>query len=107
MEKPKKVLCKRSLIIGYDYWWDESVNPPIQVPRDNRMLVKGNWYDVVYNENDTEETFSIIDNQNNLHLFWMYENDKNHNLPRTYAKWFYSPSELELREVRKANRGNK
>lgn len=100
MIKPQKVLCKRTLKIGDDYWWDESVLPPIKVPRDNRMLVKGNWYDIVYNKNDSDETFSIIDNQKNCHLFWMYEDDRSHNLPRTYAKWFYTPIELELRAVR-------
>lgn len=98
MEKPKKVLCKRSLIIGQPFYYDENTNEKFEC--DNRMLVMGNWYDVVHNDNDSEETFSIIDNQNNLHLFFMYDDDKKHNLPRTYAKWFYTPNELELRIVR-------
>ena len=98
MYRPKKVLCKRSLIIGYPFYYDENTNEKIEC--DNRMLVKGDWYDVVHNDNDSEETFSIIDNQNNLHLFFMYDDDKNHNLPRTYAKWFYTPSELEVRTSR-------
>lgn len=106
MIKPTKVLCKRSLIIGDDYYWNEDVSPPIKVSRDNRMLVAGDWYEVVYNENDTEETFSIIDNQGHLHLHYMYgeEEDNNYNLPRTYAKWFYTSKELvkkRLREIRK------
>lgn len=98
MEKPKKVLCKRSLIIGEPFYYDKNDN---KVGYDNRMLVAGDWYDVVHNDNDNEETFSIIDNQGNLHLHWMYEDDKNYNLSRTYAKWFYTPSELEVRAVRK------
>jgi len=103
MIKPTRVLCKRSLIIGDDYYWDESVSPPVKYWRTNRMLVAGEWYDVVYNENDNEETFSIIDNQGNLHLHYMYgeENDNNYNLARTYAKWFYTPKELEKKELRK------
>ena len=105
MKKPKKVLCKRSLIIGDPFYWDESILPSVKVERDNRMLVAGDWYDVVYNENDSKETFSIIDNQGHMHLHWMYgeENDNNYNLPRTYAKWFYTPKELGKREKRKRN----
>ena len=73
--KPERVLCKRSLIIGDDYYFDEITNE--KKFRDNRMLVKGDWYDVVLNENDNEKTFSIIDNQENIHLHWMYtEEDK-------------------------------
>lgn len=112
MEKPKRVLCKRSLIIGDDHWWDESVTPPIKVPRDNRMLVKGDWYDLVYNENDTDETFSIIDNQGHPHLHWMYSEEDKKNWPsickdygpRDYAKWFYTPEELKKKWTREANR---
>ena len=100
MNKPTKVLCKRSLVIGDNYYWDDSVEPAVKVPRDNRMMVAGDWYDVVYNENDTEDTFSIIDNQGHLHLHYMYEDDTNHNLPRTYAKWFYTPRELAKRQLR-------
>ncbi len=115
MIKPKRVLCKRSLIIGEDFWWDERVFPAIKVPRDNRMLVKGDWYDVVYNENDSEETFSIIDNQGNLHLHFMYsEEDKKdwpsfcHDYgPRDYAKWFYTPEELEIKRIRELKQDNK
>ena len=102
MIKPTRVLCKRSLIIGDDYYWNDRVEPPVKVKRDNRMLVAGDWYDVVYNKNDNEETFSIIDNQGHLHLHYMYgdENDNNYNLPRTYAKWFYTPTELEKKRLR-------
>jgi len=103
MIKPDRVLCKRSLIIGEPFYWDESLFPPVKVERDNRMLVAGDWYDVVYNEHDNEDTFTIIDNQGNPHLHYMYgeENDNNYNLPRTYAKWFYTPNELEKRKLRK------
>ena len=105
MKKPRKVLCKRSLVIGDPYWWDETINPPVKVERDNRILVAGDWYDVVYNKNDSDKTFSIIDNQGNLHLHFMYdEEDKKHwpdickNYgPRDYSKWFYTPEELEKR----------
>jgi hypothetical protein len=95
MIKPTKVLCKRSLIIGNDYYFDEMTGE--KIPYDNRMLVKGDWYDVVYNQYDTDETFSIIDNQGCVHLHIIYgeENDNNYKLPRTYAKWFYTPKELE------------
>ena len=103
MIKPDRVLCKRSLIIGDDYYWDDTVFPAIKIKHDNRMLVAGDWYDVVYNENDSDETFSIIDNQGHLSLHYMYgeENDNNYMLSRTYAKWFYTPKELEKRELRK------
>lgn len=90
MKKPKKVLCKRSLIIG-----------------DNRMLTSGIWYDVVYNKNDTDKTFSVIDNDGRLHLHYMYsEGDKkdwpdfckNYG-PRDYAKWFYTLGELRKYKI--------
>ncbi len=96
-------LCKRSLVIGDPYYYDVNDN---KIDRDNRMLVAGDWYDVVYNKNDTDETFSIIDNRGNKHLFFMYgdENDDNYNLPRTYAKWFYTPKELEKKKQRELKR---
>lgn len=97
MNKPERVLCKRSMIIGDPFYYDDNDN---KIEKDNRMLVEGEWYDVVCNENDTEETFSIIDNQGSLHLFYIYEDDTNHNLPRTYAKWFYTPGELEKKQTR-------
>jgi hypothetical protein len=105
MKKPTRVLCKRSLIIGDDYYMDEFFMPPLKVWRDNRMLVAGDWYDVVFNENDTDETFSIIDNQGHRHLHFMYgeAEDNNYNLPRTYAKWFYTPKELEKKQLRERN----
>ena len=110
MIKPTKVLCKRSLIIGDDYYWNEDVSPSVKVSRDNRMLVAGDWYNVVYNENDSENTFTIIDNQGSKHLFYMYgeENDNiyNFDFPRTYAKWFYTPKQLmkkRFRDIRKIN----
>jgi len=93
MEKPNRILCKRTLTIG-DY------------NRDNRMLVAGDWYDVVYNVNDNDDTFSIIDNQGHMHLHYMYgdENDDNYRLSRTYAKWFYTPNELRKKKLRKRKR---
>ena len=105
--KPKRVLCKRTDICGDPFYYDQMTDEKIE--RDNRMLVAGDWYDVVYNENDTDETFSIIDNQGNLHLHYMYtEEDKKHwpsfcneYGPRDYAKWFYTPEELKKRESRK------
>jgi hypothetical protein len=57
------------------------------------LLVAGDWYEVVYNKNDGEDTFSIIDNQGDMHLFCMYDSD-DLDLPRTYIKWFYSIEEL-------------
>lgn len=110
--KPTKVLCKRTLTSGKTYWWDDESTPPVRHERDNRMLVAGNWYDVIDNPNDSwnEEkrnfTFSIIDNQGNSHLHYMYEEqDKvawpdicTKYGPRDYAKWFYTPEELVLLE---------
>ena len=110
MIKPTKVLCKRTLTIGKNHWWDDTVNPPIRHEHDNRILVAGNWYDVVHNENDVwdEEkrifTFTVIDNQSNPHLHFMYEEQDRASWPdicikygtRDYAKWFYTPEELDL-----------
>jgi hypothetical protein len=106
--KPTKVLCKRTETSGDTFWWDDSVVPPVRHERDNRMLVAGDWYDVVDNPNDSwdEEkrnfTFSIIDNQGNRHLHYMYEQQDMAKWPdictkygpRDYAKWFYTPEEL-------------
>lgn len=108
--KPRRVLCKRSLVIGDDYYFDEITDE--KKPRDNRMLVKGDWYDVVYNENDNDKTFSIIDNQGCLHLHWMYTEEDKKNWPsickdygpRDYAKWFYTPQELEKKRQRELKR---
>ena len=105
-DKFEKVLCKRSLIIGDTFYWDFSTDPPTKIGRDNKMLVTGDWYDVVFNKHDTKETFSIIDNQNHLHLFFIYKDDTNHKLPRTYAKWFYTPKELEKRKARQYEKPN-
>ena len=107
MKKPKKVLCKRSLIIGDPFYWDENTNPPLKIKRDNRILVSGVWYDVVYNKNDTDKTFSIIDNQGCLHLHYIYsEEDKKEWSgickkygPRDYSKWFYTPKELRKYKI--------
>lgn len=93
MIKPVSVLCKRSRSIG-------DIG-------DNGLLVKGDWYDVVYNKYDTENTFTIINNRKILHLFYMYdiEHDNNHSLPRTYAKWFYTISELRRLKIDKIVHG--
>lgn len=111
--KPIRVLCKRTMTVGKPYWWDKSsVSPPIRHGRDNRMLVEGDWYNVVENKNDSWDTekrnftFTIIDNQKNPHLFHMYEEQDKKNWPyvcnlygpRDYAKWFYTPEELTLLE---------
>lgn len=104
--KPTKVLCKRSLVIGDPYYYQEGTN--IKKPSDNRMLVKGVWYDVVYNEHDNDNTFTIIDNQGHLHLHYMYTDQDKQNWPpfckkygpRDYAKWFYTPEELSLKQQR-------
>ncbi len=108
LKKPTKVLCKRTYISGYNHWWDDSVSPPIRIEDDNRMLVAGNWYDVVDNPNDSwdEEkrnfTFTIVDNQGNPNLYRMYEQQDMASWPDIctkygpvdYAKWFYTPEEL-------------
>jgi hypothetical protein len=110
--KPTRVLCKRTLTSGGTFWWDDTVSPPVRHERDNRMLVAGEWYDVVDNPNDSwdEEkrqfTFSVIDNQGHRHLHYMYEQQDMANWPdictkygpRDYAKWFYTPEELILLE---------
>lgn len=111
--KPTRVLCKRTLTSGKPYYWDDTHEGPMtRHEHDNRMLVEGNWYDVVENENDSWSiekrnfTFTIVDNQNSPHLFCMYEEqDKkswpefcNKYGPRDYAKWFYTPEELILLE---------
>lgn len=112
MKKPSKVLCKRTLTSGDTFWWDDTVSPPVRHERDNRMLVAGDWYDVVHNENDSwdEEkrkfTFTVIDNQGHPHLHFMYEQQDMASWPdtcikygpRDYAKWFYTPEELILLE---------
>ena len=77
------------------------------------MFVKGHWYFIVYNPNDEwsekKKTFSVIDNQGNRHLHFMYsENDKKNwpsickdYGPRDYAKWFYTPEELKINRLRR------
>lgn len=108
MIKPTKVLCKRTETSGKPYWWDMEANPPIRHAHDNRMFVAGNWYDVVPSKNDSwdeekrEFTFTVIDNQGNPHLHFMYEQQDMAKWPdictkygpRDYAKWFYTPEEL-------------
>lgn len=100
MIKPIRVLCKRTEIVGDENYEDKFIG---RINRDNRVLVKGDWYDIVYSKYDSEKTFSIIDNQEHLHLFYMYgsENDNNHSLPRTYAKWFYTNNELRKMKIKR------
>jgi hypothetical protein len=107
LKKPLRVLCKRTETNGDTTWLDESVDPPVERPRDNRMFIEGHWYDVVFNEHDVwtdkDKTFSVIDNQGHRHLHYMYtEEDKKAPIfqpdgygPRDYAKWFYTPEELK------------
>ncbi len=109
MEKPTAVLCKRTLTIGEPFYYKEGDD--VKIPRDNRMLVKGNWYLVVDNEHDGNNTFSIIDNQGSVHLHYMYTDEDRKSWPTTklwrdgygprdYSKWFYTPEELEKRVLR-------
>lgn len=117
MEKPVRLLCKRTLTIGEPFWFDYNFFPAKKHVRDNRMMVKGDWYDVVYNENDVWDdkgkTITIIDNQQHPHLHFVYSEEervKNKDYwssfgtdnygPRDYAKWFYTPEELEIKKLR-------
>jgi len=54
-------------------------------------LTKGEWYGVVYNKNDNDNTFSILDDQNRVHLFYVYDDESDYTLP----KWFYTKEELK------------
>lgn len=104
--KPKKVLCKRTLTIGDPFYYDDLTGEKKEC--ENRMLIKGVWYDVVPSPHDNHQTFSIIDSQNCRHLHYMYNEEDKKNWPsickdygpRDYAKWFYTPEELELKEKR-------
>jgi hypothetical protein len=89
MLKPKRVLCKRTYSLGDEETWIGFK----KVKLDNRWYIEGQWYDVVYNENDTDETFSVRNHQGDTELFFMYESD-DENLTRTYKKWFYSAQEI-------------
>lgn len=105
-KRPERVLCKRTSICGDDYYFDEITGE--KIIQDNRDLVKGVWYDIVPNPNDGDKTFSIIDNKGNRHLFYMYDEEDKINWPsfckdygpRDYAKWFYTPEELEKKKQR-------
>lgn len=99
MKKPKRVLCKRTSKIGNDY----QVLGFRIIPYDNRMLVEGDWYDIVYNRNDTDRTFTIIDHHGDKHLFWMYEGDDTEDKPRSYTKWFYTEKEIRKMKLKKLN----
>lgn len=116
MKRPTRVLCKRTCISGEDHWWESegSAEPPEfpkRHPRENRMHVKGEWYDVVFNENDkwgrVHKTFTILDKMGNKHLFFMYTDKDKKKFPkycdlygtRDYEKWFYTPEEVEMIEA--------
>lgn len=110
--KPTKVLCKRTMAIGKNYYWNNESSPPARHPHENRMMIEGVWYDVVPNQYykwDEEKrnfSFSIIDNQGSLHPFSMYTEEDKVNWydgcinygPNDYSKWFYTPEELEQLE---------
>lgn len=96
MIKPKKVLCKRSLsTVG-----------------GKENITKGKWYKVVYNENDSYNTFTILNNQKKKELHIMYtEEDKKdwpdfckEYGPRDYSKWFYTMDELRKLKINKINK---
>jgi len=98
-----KVLCKRTLDSGKSFYWDDSL-PPVRIEFDNRILVKGDLYDIV-EKNDIG--FHIINNQKNRHHFNAYSDDDKNNFPenfdvygpRDYSKWFYTPEEMEAIEL--------
>ena len=95
---------------GDPWWWDNTVDPPVQHSRDNRMVVAGDWYDITKYEidNNGKLWFWIIDNQDRSHCFAVYEEGDRegwHSFckkygPRDYSKWFYTPDELAVRERR-------
>ena len=89
MLKPKRVLCKRSYSLGDDFQYVGFT----KVKLDNRWYIEGQWYDVIYNENDTDQTLSVRNHQGDTELFFMYESN-DENLARTYKKWFYSIEEI-------------
>lgn len=102
LKKLGKVLCKRTSAIGKNHWWDKNASPPVRHDRENRMLVEGDWYDIIEWEKDG---FRIIDNQGNRHYFAVYEDGAKFPGhcdmfgPGDYAKWFYTPEELEQVEA--------
>ncbi len=63
---------------------------------------------------EKDKTFTVVDNQGNPHLHYVYSKEdykngvnlvfkKGYNDkygPRDYAKWFYTPEELAVREER-------
>jgi hypothetical protein len=93
--KPKKVLCKRTYTLGDDFYHSECTFPSKRITIDNRIVVEGHWYDVIYNTQDNDKTFTIRDNQGNGHLYYIYDTD-DEDLPRTYTKWFFT--EQQIRE---------
>lgn len=96
--KPTKVLCKRTLTIGEDFYYPDWGLSIKRIKVDNRVVIEGQWYDVVYNENDDERTFSIIDNRGEMNLYFMYDSD-DEDLPRTYKKWFYSIEQIREQKI--------
>jgi len=94
------------MTIGDNHWWDKNVVPPVRHDKENRMLIKGTWYDVIDEKdgtwNDKEKWFKIIDSQGSPHAFSVYTEEDKKNFPshcdkygpRDYEKWFYTTEEL-------------
>ncbi len=95
MLKPKRVLCKRSYSLGDKEYYIGFT----KVKLDNRCYIEGEWYDVVYNKNDTEQTFSVRNHKGNTELFFMYESD-DENQTRTYTKWFFTIQEMREMKIK-------
>lgn len=101
--KYTKVLCKRELESGKSFWWDKGSTSHPKHPkrhlRENRMLIEGEWYEVVKWK---DNSFWIIDSQGNSHSFTVYSDNDKENFPNhcdvfgpgDYSKWFYTPEEL-------------
>lgn len=102
-----RVLCKRTLTSGEPFWWDDegSVAPPDHPKRhhrEHRMMIEGQWYDITEWDKDLKG-FKIIDSQGNPHWHAVYSDKDKLEFPdhcdlygpRDYAKWFYTPEELE------------
>lgn len=103
MNKPTKVLCKRTLTSGKPFWWDEegSVEPPDHPKRhdcENRMLIEGTWYEIT-KWSDDDKWFWVIDSQGNPHAHAVYTDEDMIHAPRDYSKWFYTPEEISQIEA--------
>lgn len=94
--RPKKVLCKKGYTLGNDYQYI-GFN---KVKVDNRVLIEGQWYDTVYNKNDDDNTFTIIDNHGDKNLYIIYDSDE-YFLARNYAEWFFTIDEMRDMKINK------